>query len=230
MGRLLSIIVLLSFCGAAQTAEVVRTISVAGQGKAAAAPDVAYIRTGVRTQAREAQAALAENTRAMQRVMALLQQRGIPESDVSTINFSVAPVAKRNKVTAGDELVGYRVDNQVRVRLDNIEQLGEILDALVAAGSNRVSGIEFALSNPQGALEEARKQAMADANARAQTYADSAGVRVGSVISISEQSAQVPRPQTLVRHMALEQASAVPVAAGMQEVSATVTVVYRLLD
>ena len=224
------LMMLLGFSVSAPAAELARTISVAGQGKVSAAPDIVYIRTGVTTESREAQAALAENSRAMQRLLALLQQRGVADRDVRTTNFSVEPIAKRNKPSTGVEFSGYRVDNQVHVRLQDVEQLGEILDALVAAGSNRVAGIEFALRDPARILEEARKQAIADARARAEVYADSAGVRVGSVISISEHSAQAPRPQTSVRHMALEQASTVPVAPGMQEVLASVTVVYALLD
>lgn len=214
----------------APAAEITRTISVAGQGKVSAPPDIVFIRTGVTTQAREAQAALAENTAAMNRVLALLQQRDIAEHDIRTVNFSVSRMAKRNKHDAGEEFLGYRVDNQVRVRLPDTGQLGEILDALVSAGSNRVAGIEFGLDDPGTALNEARRLAIADARARAELYAESAGVNIGSVISIVEQGVQVPRPQRLAHTMAIQQASPVPIAPGAQEVQANVTVVYMLLD
>jgi uncharacterized protein YggE len=189
-----------------------------------------FIRTGVTTESSEAQTALAENSAAMNRILALLQELGIAEYDISTTNFSVMPITKREKLNSSTTFVGYRVDNQLRARLADVAQLGEILDALVAAGSNRVSGIEFALDDPGGALDEARKLAIADARARAELYANSAGVRIGSVISISEQGAQVPRPQRIARTMALDQASAVPIARGTHEVQANVTVVYSLLD
>lgn len=227
---LLMILVGFTASGLAHSDELVRTISVAGQGKVSAPPDIVFIRTGVTTESGEAQTALAQNTAAMNRVLALLQQQGIADYDISTTNFSVTPLTKRDKLSAGDTFLGYRVDNQLRVRLTEVAQLGEILDALVTAGSNRVSGIEFSLDDPGGALDEARKLAIVDARARAELYAESAGVRLGGVISISEQGTQVPRPQRIARTMVFEQASAVPIAPGTHEVQALVTVVYTLLD
>jgi uncharacterized protein YggE len=227
---LLTILLGLTASGLAHAVEPARTVSVAGQGKVSVPPDIVFIRTGVTTESSEAQTALAENTAAMNRILALLQELGIAEYDISTTNFSVMPITKREKLNSSTTFVGYRVDNQLRARLADVAQLGEILDALVAAGSNRVSGIEFALDDPGGALDEARKLAIADARARAELYANSAGVRIGSVISISEQGAQVPRPQRIARTMALDQASAVPIARGTHEVQANVTVVYSLLD
>ena len=55
-------------------------------------------------------------------------------------------------------------------------------------------------------------------------------MRVGKVISISEQPAVVPRPQYVGRAMAAEAVGAVPVATGEQEVRATVHMMFALED
>ena len=154
--RRIPLIILLGLAtlGLARADELARTISVAGQGKVSAPPDIVFIRTGVTTESAEAQTALAENNAAMNRVLALLQRLGVAEYDINTTNFNVAPVTKRNKLDSDAVFVGYRVGNQLRVRLTDVAQLGEILDALVAAGSNRVAGIEFALDDPGIALDD----------------------------------------------------------------------------
>ncbi len=231
MDRLLpGTLLAIALCGPLPASELARTISVSGEGETSAPPDVAFIQTGVASESPQARQALAQNTAAMQRIFTLLKQRGIPERDIRTTHFNVTPLAKRDKAGIGEEFLGYRVDNQVRVRLTDVDALGEVLDALVAAGSNRVSGIEFDIRDPGSALDEARKRAIADARARAELYAAAAGVKVGNVVSISEQGAGAPPPQRYMRHMMIEQASAVPVAPGAQTIHASVTVVYTLLD
>ncbi len=208
-----------------------RTISVSGEGKATAPPDMATIHTGVITQAVRARDALDANSTAMERIMAALKSHKIAAKDIQTSSFNVRPEYKRGpRGQQQSEIVGYRVTNQVRVRVRNLPDLGEVLDALVEAGSNQVSGISFTIDDPTGVLNQARNRAVADARSRAELYAQAAGVRVGKVISISEQPAVVPRPQYVGRAMAAEAVGAVPVATGEQEVRATVHMMFALED
>ena len=79
-------------------------------------------------------------------------------------------------------------------------------------------------------MNQARKNAVDDARGRAELYAQATGTKVGRILSISEQTVHVPRPQFQARAMAMEAASSVPVATGEQEISATINVVYALED
>jgi hypothetical protein len=86
-------------------------------------------------------------------------------------------------------------------------------------------GIGFDIAVPAPLLDKARAQAVADARARAETYAQAAGVTLGPIMSISESAGEAPsRP--LYRAMAL--AAPVPVAPGEQSVTADVTVVWEI--
>ena len=130
----------------------VRTISVTGQGSTAAPPDMATINTGVTTSAPTAKQALDGNNRAMQQVMKVVKSRNIRDKDVQTSGFNVYPEYRRDPrgSVQRNEVVGYRVTNQVQVRVRNLARLGEILDALVQAGSNQISGVSFSISEPVG--------------------------------------------------------------------------------
>ncbi len=201
------------------------TIVVSGQGKATAPPDMATIQTGVVTQAATAQQALQANNQAMEQLLSVLKQNQIADKDVQTSQIDLSPQYKTDERGRDPQIVGYRASNQVRVRVRNLPRLGQVLDALVDAGSNQLNGISFGIDDPTGVLNQARNRAIADARSRAELYAQAAGVRVGKVISISEQSAPGPTPYP-ARAMMAE--AAVPVAAGEQELSATVQMVFEL--
>jgi uncharacterized protein YggE len=100
-----------------------------------------------------------------------------------------------------------------------------VIDTLVGAGVNQMNNISFDISTPAPLLEKARIQAISDARARAQTYAQAAGVTLGPIVSISENAGQFsPRPM-----FRLEQFSvSAPVAPGEQSITADVTVVWEI--
>lgn len=206
-----------------------RTISVAGEGRVSTAPDMATIRTGVVTQADTAKDALDQNNAAMQRIMDSIKAHAIAAKDVQTTNFNVSPILKHDEQgRAEPTVVGYRVHNEVQVRVRNLSTLGAVLDALVAAGSNQVHGIAFDVGDRSGILNEARSAAIRNAKARAEIFAQAAGVTVGKVLQISEQPLAAPQPMQLGMQFRTAAAS-VPIATGEQEFSASVNVSYELL-
>ena len=124
-------------------------------------------------------------------------------------------------------MTGYQVTNQLAVRLDDVARVGATLDALVTAGSNDMNGISFSIKDPAPLLEKARADAVADARARAQTYAHAAGVTLGPVLSISESGGEAPRPMFRMA-AGMVAAAPTPVAAGEQTVSAEVSMVWEI--
>jgi uncharacterized protein YggE len=208
-----------------------RIISVIGQGKAAAPPDMAVIQTGVLTYRPTAAEALSANNEAMEKILGVLKTFKIASKDVQTSGFHVSPEFKQDeRGRRQPEIVGYRVTNQVSVKVRHLGDLGKVLDALVRAGSNQLSGVSFGLEDPTGVLNQARNHAVVDARNRAELYAQAADVRLGKVLTISEQPIEMPRPQPLVRAMAMESVSSVPMATGEQEVQARINMVFGLED
>ena len=210
---------------------VQRTISVSGEGHAAATPDMATIQTGVVTQAEKAHDALEANNAAMKGIMTALKSQKIKAKDIQTSSFDVRPEYQRGpRGQQQPEINGYRVTNQVQIRVHNLPDLGAVLDAVIAAGSNQVSGIRFGIDDPTGPLNQARNRAISDAQSRAELYAQAAGVRVGQIITIHEQSIEVPRPQHVGYGITAKASSTVPIATGEQQLRATVHMVFTLKD
>lgn len=207
-----------------------RTISLSGHGEVKAAPDMAIVTTGVSTQAATAADALAANTTAMTALFAALKAAGIAEKDMQTSNFMIQPRYDYNDGKQPPLLVGYDVSNNVTVTVRQVDGLGALLDTVVKAGSNQINGISFDVSKPTEALDEARRLAAADATRKAKLYAETMGVTLGPVLSISEGVSYQP-PVPMLRTAAAPMADAarpVPVAAGEQTLAMDVNITWEI--
>jgi hypothetical protein len=116
----------------------------------------------------------------------------------------------------------------VTAQVKDLAKLGPILDTLVQAGSNQINGISFGLNEPKAKLDEARKEAVADARAKAELYAKAAGVSLGKVIQISESAGIVPMPMYKMEARAAAADASVPIAAGQQTIAANVSITYEI--
>ena len=205
-----------------------RSIRVQGSGGIDARPDQAVILAAVVDQEARAGAALEANSREMARVLQKLAEFAVAKADIRTRGFSVTPVFERRQSgTTTPRIIGYRVVNRIEVKVRDLARLGAMLDALVAAGADRLDGIRFSITEPAPLADKARVRAMADARRKAELYAKAAGARVGRVLEIAEQGVSVPRPR-LMQATEMRARTAVPVAPGEQRVSANVTVVYEI--
>jgi uncharacterized protein YggE len=201
-------------------------LDITATGSVDRAPDMATIGTGVVTQSSSAGGAMADNARKMTATIAALKKSGIADRDIQTSSLSLQP-----QYRYGDNqppvLTGYQASNRVSVRLRDLAKAGAVIDALVAAGANQIDGPSFGLDKPEGALDEARAQAIATAKARAELYAKATGLHVKRIVSISESEASMPivRPMAM---MAMAKRDSTPVAAGEQTLSITVAVTFEL--
>lgn len=205
-----------------------RVISLSGHGEVRTAPDMASVTSGVVTQGTTAGEALAANTKAMNDLFAALKGAGIEDKDVQTSNFSVQPRYDYNNGQA-PKLVGYDVSNNVTVTVRKVGDLGPLLDKMVQSGSNQIAGVNFQVSKPDDAMDEARKLAAADASRKAKVYAQAMGVELGPVMQVSEGASFQP-PVPMVRGMVMkaDAAAPVPVAAGEQTLAVDVTVTWEI--
>ncbi|MGD9868960.1 MAG: SIMPL domain-containing protein [Hyphomicrobiales bacterium] len=205
-----------------------RSVTVTGQGEVNARPDMATVSTGVVTEDQTARAALDANTAAMTKLIASLKAGGVAAKDIRTSNFNVSPVYTQPKErNERPRIDGYRVSNAVTVAVRDLEKLGPILDSVVGDGANQAGGIQFGFADPDALEQQARKAAIADAKARAELYAAAAGAKLGKVMTIAETGYAPPRPYA-TRALAKEAAAPVPVEAGEQAVTASVSVTWEL--
>jgi len=204
-----------------------RRITVVGEGTANLVPDLAVIQTGVTTQGKTAREASEANSTIMAKVLAALKDSGIVERDMQTVNLSIRPVYEQRR-DGDNRITGFQASNQVRVRVRPIARLASVLDQMIAAGANEMSGIHFAVSERTRLLDSARTDAVADAKRKAELFARAANVRLGRAVAIVEEG----NPPVPMERLAMRAApgASVPVAVGEQTVQIHVTVTFELLQ
>ena len=215
------------------------TLDVSAEATVKREPDMAYITAGVREEAKTAQEAMSSQANSMTGVFEALAAAGIEKKDMQTSSLSLQPVYDYVETDDGSGrrrgeqvLRGYVASNQLTVKVHDLDNLGETLDSLVTAGGNTVSGISFALDDSRKAEDEARRQAVTDAMARADLYAEAAGLRVSRIVSISENGGYSPQPAQMARMMANDMAESMstPIAGGEVGYTARVQVTFELVN
>lgn len=193
------------------------------------APDVAQIGAGVTTRAPTAQEAVRQNAQAMEQVIAKLRALGIESRDIQTSNFNLSPQYDYNHEGGARTFIGYDVNNQVQVKLRDLERAGEVLDALVAAGANNIYGPNFMLEADQAAKREARSKAYQSGQAMAQEYARMAGYSGVRLLEISETFQSYGGPQPVMMRASAEAADAgTQIEPGEVGTGVTLTVKYEM--
>ena len=208
------------------TTAIEHTISVSGTGRVLLSPDVADLSLGVnitRPTAAEARAAAAD---AMTKVVDAIKKAGVADKDIQTSSLSLQPVYDYSNNGQG-KLTGFQVMNIVSVTVHNLDTVGDLVDASVAAGATSVNGVTFRVQDPTAAEAQARTAAVKDARTKADALASAAGVTIVGVSSIAESSAGVPYPMPYAVAAPAKDAST-PVQPGTTEVDVTVSITYRI--
>ncbi|HAU4860154.1 hypothetical protein B5717_14515 [Aeromonas hydrophila] len=140
-----------------------------------------------------------------------LEGLGIKRSDVEAGNLVISPEYQypQNKKP---ELVGYRAQRQLAVKLYQLDKLSELMDTALKAGLESVSQIEYGLKAPQTIKEQARLGAVEDAKTKAESLAKAFGMKLGKVYSVEYRN-NSPMP---IYSRALKAAAMTP-AADMME-------------
>lgn len=203
-------------------------VTVTGEATVEATPDSATISLGVTTDGDTAAAAMAANSAAVQAVIDRLKLAGIEDRDLQTSNLSLNPNWVGYDSGQTPTISGYVASNMLTVRVRALDSLGAVLDAVITDGANTLNGLTFEVAQPRPVLDEARKQAVADAKARATLLAEAAGGQLGRVLSVTENSGY-STPVPMFRSDAAA-ASPVPVAGGQIGLMASVTVTYEIAE
>ena len=209
-----------------------RSISVEGRADAAATPDLLHLRFTVESTAKTAAAAATDNAARAARLLAALKQLAREADRVTTLGYQLQPLyeAPEGPRAAATKplLVGYRVYNEIAMELHAPSRAGEVIDAAIAGGADRIADIRFDLSERPMVFRRALGDAVRDAQAQATAIAQALGVRLGGVRSVSTSQEIVHFPQE--RFAARVAAAETPVEPGDVTVGASVQVIFDVSE
>ncbi|OGI02249.1 MAG: hypothetical protein A2Y25_09115 [Candidatus Melainabacteria bacterium GWF2_37_15] len=210
---------------AVNEANNINLLSARGNAKVEIKPDMAIVTVAVETESKNLRDAIKENNAASDKVISNLKKVIGKNDQIKTTNFNVFPMYSPN--SKRNEIIGYRVNNQVQVKTYDIVKPGEIIEIALNNGANRVSGLSYGINDTQkvcnGLLEEAVKSARKEAD----TLAKALGVKISGVSKVTSScNDMIARPYMMKASfgMAEMDAAAPPLEAGETTVSAEVFV------
>lgn len=218
-------------------ADEVPVVVVTGRASIGVPADEVRIAISVETQGAEPQDVIKDNSRRVSRVLDAIQRKGAGRDEVSTGWFSIQPIYSQRKPTDRafvPAIVGYRVNNTVIVKTGKLQLAGDIVQAAVDAGANRIDSVSFGLAEERAKRSEVLREAVANARADADAALAAAGAELGEIHSMTIDSAGLRRPPSfgfgIERVSAGVGASVPPMIPGEIQVSASVTIEFEIVQ
>jgi hypothetical protein len=207
-------------------------IVVSGNGEIDVAPDRAVVSLGAVAQDKDAAVAQQKVNKVVQKSLDAISDLGIKKEKIQSQRITLQPVYQQSDESMprrGPKIVGYEASNQLQITLEDLSQIGPVIDAGVKAGADQVQGVDFSLQDETDATQAALENAVSQAKIKALAIARAADVSLGKVAEIDEGNVQrifpnVPR----MMHMAAAAEVATPVQPGQIQISASVTITYKI--
>lgn len=162
-----------------------RTITIQGEGKVTAAPDIAVTTMGMTATAKTVAEAQAENTKIINLLIAKLKALDITGADIQTANYNIYPRYDYTE-KRGQTLAGYEVSQNVTIKIRDLDKASAVLALAGQVGANSVSGLQFTIDDPEVYKAQARELALEKVAAKSRALSQALGVKLVSVVSYDE--------------------------------------------
>ena len=222
-------------------------VTVSGEGKVYAKPDVALISLGVTTTGKTVADVTKSNTDKMNAVIAAVKALKVDDKDIQTTNYNLTPnyenttiytpvpmmypISSGGSVITKPVLKGYSLEQDVQVKIRDFTKIGDILSQATASGANLVGDLQFTIDNPEQFHEQARAEAIKQAKSNAQNLANESGVNLGKLINVYEGYNPGPIMYNSMKTtgLAAPEAASVPtIQPGQQEIDVTINLTYQV--
>lgn len=228
-------VILMSGCRQSMQPQQQSTVSVAGTGTVAVAPDMVRVNIALSHTAQKTRQAQYAVNNAVAPVLAILKSEGVEDKDVSTSSLTFNPEYEYRPQRR--VLVGQRVEQRIEFVIhdirDNSEKVSRIIDQLADVDGIELNGIHFDVNDKAAHFTQSRELAFAKARQKAEEYAALSGLRVTQVLGISEEGAQhfSPMQSNQMRfeiQAADKAASSSILPSGEMEITTRIEVVFLL--
>lgn len=204
------------------------TIRVNAAATQQVAPNTVSFTVGILARGADAAKALHHDDQRVALLIKELHAIGVPLAGVQTVNISV-----NREYANGGGIADYTATNQVTVTLHQLSLASRAISTSFTVGGNGVqfTGPTFSITGDRAIYAQVRAQAVRNAKDKAVELAQGAGGSVGAVVAISEQESAPAPSYPLYFNRDLNSAEAlpnVPVSAGAQQISVSVSVSFAL--
>lgn len=195
---LTGLMVLMAVAAPAAAQAQLTSPSVTTQGRASikVTPDIAWLTVTSESRAARPADAQRGSAQAIDGVRASLRKAGLADDAVKTRSYSVEP--EMQYADGKSTVIGYIARHALDVRVDNLAELGAIIDAAGGTGATSVSDIRYDTKQRNEIEAQALSLAVREGLRRADTIAKAAGRAVVGLWKIDDQRMGIsPRPMAL---------------------------------
>ncbi|MEI5906363.1 SIMPL domain-containing protein [Bacillus spongiae] len=200
------------------------TIQVTGSYTVRIEPDTAIAYIGVVTSDQELTVAQHDNSVIAQKILHSLYSNGIKEKNIQTSTYQIYP--QYDYVEGKQLFKGYEVRQVFQVQMNDLSQVGRVIDDSVKSGANVVERIEFSLTDSRAPYLKALAKAYESAFEKAKILATTSGGTLDpsplNIIEIQEFRSRIPSGKVL----AYSTEASSPIASGQIGVTANIQVEY----
>lgn len=164
-------------------------ITVNSDGIVSAAPDVFFLEVAVIMEDINLEKIHAETAKRCGQIVTAARQFSLDRARTFTRDYTISPVRDN-----AQKLIAYRVAQQYRFALSDLNQAEALTMAVLRAGATTVESIQFTVANTDELWELAREKAVENAVKRATRMTKAAGAKLGPAKSISDRANQVLNP------------------------------------
>lgn len=152
------------------------TLSVAVERKVR--PDLAYVNYSLIGNG--ATSKLASDAAAVKAAMVkkALLKNAITSDMLEQVSYHINPIYNDKR-----KIIGYKAVNNVKVRVEQIEKLGDIIDSLTAGGADNIGSISYNLKNREVYQELLLQDAIYMARKKAAVIAQAGGRNLGRMLT-----------------------------------------------
>ncbi len=197
---LLSVYLVVISINAAGNDIYMNSISVTGKGEVTVIPNIATFDFTVTETSEDVKSAQTMASEKINKALKYLKDNGVEEKDLKTAGYSVYPKTqwiqdscKNGYCPQGhQEIIGYEISQTVTVKIRDTSKAGELLSGIGAISISNVGGLNFTTDDPDSLKEEAKMKAIENAKAKAEELAKSLDIKLGKIISFSEDQGYYP--------------------------------------
>lgn len=215
----------------AQSGTITEGVVVVGTGTVSAEPEIAQITFGVDLRGDNPATLVNEASQKINRAIQAAHELGVAGDDIQTSSYSVWVETIYDPHTGQPTgQVVYHVSHFVTATLRDLSKTGNLLAAVVDAGANSISGVNFTVKNPDALVQQARRKALENARAQAQQMAEVLGFSLGKPVLVSESGGYVPVAVPMRAEMDIGGGGVTPpsITPGAFSVTISVQVVYEI--
>jgi uncharacterized protein YggE len=141
-------------------------------------------------------------------------------------------VSSGTMIRTGTTLTGYKLEQDVQVKIRDFTKIGDVLSQTTTVGANVVGDLQFTIDNPEQFKEQARAKAIAQAKTNAQNLAKESGIGLGKIINVYE-NYNYPMAYSVNAKAGMgggvaESAPAPVIQPGQQEIDVTINLTYQV--